>query len=355
MTEVFGSGARVLLDYLQAQAREEETEELWETLWADLAFAAWVTAYEMLPGFEENLRALLREPTQVPNAEPTAFWEGFAAGFARARDPEVNAECRRALAAVERVDFAAGERTALRYLPPETPLEVEIYLTVDGCNGGMFRGSRAFLSVLLVSPDEVSAMVKGFAHEFHHIGAAHWFAQNPLLQRARERDAGKLAVEILEYLVSEGLANAFCSPSVLRLHEGDSKEAGVHNRRVCELEARWPDEAIERIEHLLHGALADPGAEELSALEESFHQFSLDLSGAGLPEGHFAAGRMVQRMAGALPLERIISLVQEPWRFLACYNEAMESKEPRFSKRLLEQIERAFEGGIRKDASSVGW
>jgi len=116
---------------------------------------------------------------------------------------------------------------------------------------------------------------------------------------------------------------------------------------VRELEPRYPAGAIAKIERLLLGALSAPTPEDLAALEEAFRAFSLDLSGAGLLEGHFVAGRMVQRMAQSLPVERVIDLVQAPWRFFADYNEAVGNREPRFSERLLRRVEALFdpEGG----------
>jgi len=342
--EVFGNGARLILDYLQALAGGGETKELWEALWADRSFAAWIEAYApWLEGFETHMRSLLQDPARVPDAEPAAFWQAFSDGFLQAMEPETNARCRRALAALMAADFGTAERAALAYLPPDTPLDAEVYLTVDGANRGMFRGQRAFLSVLKVSPEEVPTVLNRFGHEFHHIGAAHWFERSPLLAQVREKGpGGQMAAEVVEYLVAEGLANGFLSPQVLEPVEGTSEEARIQNRRVRELEARYPAQGIAQIERLLLKALSDPTPEELSALEREFETFSLDLSGAGLPEGHFVAGRMVQRMARSLPLERIVGLVQAPHLFFARYNEAVGSGEPRFSERLLERIAQTF-------------
>jgi len=344
MVSVFGSGARLLLEYLQALGSGEETTNLWEALWADRSFAVWIEAYApWLEDFEVHMRSLLQAPAVVPDAEPAAFWQAFSDGFLQAMDPEGNTRCRHALAALLAADFGAAERAALAYLPLDTPLDVEVYLTVDGANRGMFRGRRAFLSLLKVSPEEVPVVLSRFGHEFHHIGAAYWFERNPQLAQARERGPGaRVAVEIIEYLVAEGLANGFLSPQVLEPLEGTSEEAGVQNKRVRELEARYPAGAIAQIERLLVEALSGPTSEELSALEQAFRAFSVDLSGAGLPEGHFVAGRMVQRMARSLPLEQVIGLVQTPWHFFECYNEAVGDGEPRFSEHLLERMEQTL-------------
>ncbi len=344
MVRVYGNGARVLLDYLQALGSGEETADLWAALWADRAFMVWIEAYApWLDDFEAHMRSLLRSPAVVPEAEPAAFWRAFSDGFLQAMEPETNARCRRALAALMAADFGVAERAALRYLPPGTPLDVEVYLTVDGANRGMFRDRRAFLSVLKVAPEEIPAVLGRFGHEFHHIGATYWFRRNPRLARMREGGPGKrMAVEIIEYLVAEGLANGFLSPQVLGPVEGASEAARVQNERVGELEARYPAGGIAQIERLLLGAFSASTPEELSALEQAFEAFSIDLSGAGLPEGHFVAGRMVQRMARSVPLERVVDLVRAPWRFFACYNEAVGAGEPRFSERLLEGVARFF-------------
>ncbi len=138
MVRVLGNGARLLLDYLQALANEEDTTEWWTQLWADHSFLAWIEAYApWLDDFETRMQALLRSPTSVPDAEPVAFWHAFSDGFVQAMEPETNRRCRRALAALMAADFGAAERVALSYLPPDTPLDVEVYLTVDGANRGM--------------------------------------------------------------------------------------------------------------------------------------------------------------------------------------------------------------------------
>jgi len=355
MVRVFGSGARLLLDYLQALDGGEETAELWAAVWADRSFAAWIEAYApWLEDFEAHMRSLLRAPAAVPDAEPAAFWQAFSEGFLQAMEPETNARCRRVLAALLSADFGIAERAALTYLPPGTPLDVEVHLTVDGANRGMFRGQRAFLSVLKVSSEEIPTILNRFGHEFHHIGAVYWFEKNPQLAQAREREpGGAMAVEIIKYLVAEGLANGFLSPQVLEPMEGASEEAKLQNARVRELEARYPAGGIAQIERLLLKALSDPTPEELSALEQAFRAFSLDLSGAGLPEGHFVAGRMVQRMARSLPLERVVGLVQAPYLFFARYNEAVGSGEPRFSEHLLRWVERTFTVQAQRNRAEV--
>lgn len=351
MIHTMGSGARQLLDYLQALEQGSDVAELWERLWENPSFAAWVGAYSRgIKDMEEGVRALLREPGSDPQLEPAFFWRALAQGFAEAMQPEINARCRRSLEALLATDTRSIEAKVLAFLPPETPLEIDLHLTVDNFNGGMFRGRQVFLSVLKIPPERVTSVVEGLGHEFHHVGASYWFERHPRLQQLRRRNAaGELIAKVIEYLVSEGLANAFFSPQAIEAAPETpaapetTTETKAHNARVHELEARWPAGLIQEIETLLSGALTTSEIEDLEQLRAAFQSLSIDSSGAGVPAGHFAAGRMIQRISGAWPRERVIALVRAPWKLFRAYNEAVDAQEPRFSTSLLTEVEQRFE------------
>jgi hypothetical protein len=349
MTKVHFAGAELLLDVLATFAGAEgPAPEQLERLWQDPSFLTWVKAYApWVEHLEDGLRQLLQNLDNVPSTSPQVFWQQIASGWKGASKLENNARCRQALAAMRQADISRFEKEALAYLPPGTPLSVEIYPTLDGFNGGMFRGRQVFLSVLNIGEDEISAMLRGEVglggHELHHIGVMHWFDSNSYLRKlAQEKVGGQLAVKIIEYLVSEGMANAFLSPEIFRLRVGNNPAAEAYNQRLQNLEASWPVGAIEQIEAQLAGALDASTPEELPPIRHAFEVFSMDLSGTGLPEGHFATGKMVQQMAAALPLEKVIGLVYAPWQFFALYNAASAPCAPCFSLALMEQIEKAF-------------
>ncbi len=345
MIHTMGSGARHLLDYLQALEQGGDVAELWERLWEDPSFAAWVGAYSRgIKNVEEGLRVLLREPGGDLQMEPAFFWRALAQGFAEAMQPEINARCRRSLDALLAADTRSIEAKVLAFLPLETPLEIDLHLTVDNFNGGMFRGRQVFLSVLKIPPERVASVVEGLGHEIHHVGASYWFERNPRLQQLRRQNAaGELIAKVIEYLVSEGLANAFFSPQAIEAAPETTAGTKAHNARVRELEARWPAGLLHEIEALLVGALTASEPEELEQLRAAFQSLSIDSSGAGLPAGHFAAGRMVQRISGALPRERVIALVRAPWKLFGAYNEAIKAQEPCFSASLLAEVTQRFE------------
>ncbi len=345
MIRTMGSGARHLLDYLQSLGQGGEVAELWAALWENPSFAAWVGAYSRgIKNVEAGVRALLRDPGCDQQMEPAFFWRAIAQGFAEAMQPEINARCRRSLAALREVDTRGIETKVLAYLPPETPLGIDLHLTVDNFNGGMFRGRQVFLSVLKIPPERVAGVVEGLGHEFHHVGASYWFDRNPRLQQLRRQNAaGELSAQVIEYLVSEGLANAFFSPQAIEATPETTEEAQAHNARVRELEARWPAGLLQEIEALLSGALTTSDPEELERLRAAFQSLSIDSSGAGLPAGHFAAGRMVQRISGVLPRERVIALVQAPWKLFGAYNEVVGAQEPCFSASLLAEVTQHLE------------
>lgn len=69
---------------------------------------------------------------------------------------------------VEASDYQSLEEAVNRYLPHDTPLDIDIYLTIDNFNQGMFREASVFLSVLMMDPETFS--IRGLAHEVHHGG-----------------------------------------------------------------------------------------------------------------------------------------------------------------------------------------
>ncbi|MFW9933470.1 MAG: DUF5700 domain-containing putative Zn-dependent protease, partial [Candidatus Thorarchaeota archaeon] len=102
-------------------------------------------------------------------------------------------------------NWPQAEWHALKFLPQGTHINVDIFATVDGFNGGMFRPGKVFISLLYMSPSKLDA--SNFSHEFHHSGFDFWWKKAPFYMRSNEQKdtAEYWALRLFEYLISEGL------------------------------------------------------------------------------------------------------------------------------------------------------
>jgi hypothetical protein len=185
--------------------------------------------------------------------------------------------------------------------------------------GVMYRGDNIFISILQITPGVLKA--SSFSHEFHHVGMQYWWEQHPLVQNYIEtKDTQEYwLLRLFEYLVSEGLANAYCSPGVIEKIDGDSDRIAAHNAVIEEYENRW-DEFHGMVESLVE----DISNNKLDTMKEKYELFTLDMSGRGKPMGHFFSGRMIREMDESKKVlrEEIIELVKEPFSFFHLYNKA---------------------------------
>lgn len=214
--------------------------------------------------------------------------------------------------------FKESADTAREYLPKQTKINVEIYLTVDPFNTGMMKPKKVFLSILLAEP--TPKLAKGFAHELHHVGARYWLNKNRQLQAFKSsHEHAQMLAEVVTYLVTEGLANCYTSPSAIHIVKG----AEEHNARVRKLEQQIP-QLLRDLEQLLLWICKQH--QPIKDVKEAFRATSIDVSRCGLPTGHLLSGRMVEAMeeSNDISREEIISLVKKPFEFIDVYNTAVK-------------------------------
>jgi hypothetical protein len=153
----------------------------------------------------------------------------------------------------------------------------------------------------------------------------YWWKQHPLVQKFIDTKSTQeyWMLRLFEYLVSEGLANAYCSPGVIEKRDGDSERIAAHNAVIEEYENRW-DEFHEMVESLID----DICNNRLDNLKEKYEAFTIDMSGRGKPIGHFLSGRMVTEMdkSKIVSREKIVNLVKEPFSFFHLYNRAAKER-----------------------------
>ena len=235
------------------------------------------------------------------------------------------------LTRVETSDYQSLEEAVNRYLPPDTPLDIEIYLTIDNFNQGMFRETSVFLSILMMDPETFS--MRGLAHEVHHVGVLYWFKRSEKWRQwmSREQSPQCLGAELLIYIVGEGLANHLLSPRAISIVESPRSEREKrHNERVQMLEESYPG-LVASIEDIVEKALNG----ELDSAREKYKEFSMDFSGVGLPAGHFTSAKMVAEILNEKDESIIVELIKDPWKFFITYNN-LTKKTHNFSKDVID-------------------
>lgn len=189
-----------------------------------------IKAYSRAPEFsKDGYTAVLRNLTKPNPVGKGSVLSKLEEGLRSCLNKEKIALLRQRLEKILELDFAEAEQTALEYLPPGTPIESTIYLTIDAVNTGMMFEGNGALSVLRFDPDKFD--VAGFSHELHHAGFEYWIKCNPKLQALLKENKTYegIAVKVICNLLSEGLANYFCTPSVIHPAENASTK---HKQKI---------------------------------------------------------------------------------------------------------------------------
>ena len=138
--------------------------------------------------------------------------------------------------------------------------------------------------------------------------------------------------QTLKYLVSEGLANAFCSPDYVH---------GKHPRvkELRENRNKW----FEQLLYLFQGLIAP--TEKVTLLKDIYNKITTDPEGF-LPPGHFLSGVMVSEMEESSEVSRkeIINLPKNPESFIRLYNQATKtSGQLAFPNAVVQQVMAIFD------------
>jgi len=320
--KVIGQAARIMINYLKSYAREGRyradgnSGKILKAAFRDEAFLVWVNAYaEFIENFTEKLRSILMDLSS-PRQEKleSILQKGLLSAISADKLAMLESRLEDALA----LPFEESVDVALKYLPKRTKIDVDIYLTVDPFNTGMMRPGKVFLSILLAEP--TPKLAKGVAHEFHHVGAYYWLDKNLQLKALKSsHEHAQMLADVITYLVTEGMANWYTSPSAIHTVKGADK----HNTRVRQLEQNMFG-LLKSLEHLLSWICEQH--KPVEEVKEAFQALSIDTSGYGIPAGHFLSGRMVGAMekSDAVSREEIIDLVKHPFEFFDLYNRAVK-------------------------------
>jgi len=326
-------GSILLLNKLQEiknchKLKEEDIKELMNH--PDIK--KWLEAY----GGSDKVNKIFKRTLLSVDDEPRSamqFWEKkIDYGFRKAVD---NIDMmKETINEIKNIDWNSVVQRALQYLPENTELDPDFIVTVDGFNGGMFKNGTVFLSIIYFNKTQFQEDI--FAHEFHHMGVNYWFENNAIIQEYEKKKDSHYLTSIIKYLVSEGLANAFCSPGAII--KTDDDEFKDFNQMIENYEKNQ-EKLFVQLENLIEKIIKEP-EEDLTDL---YNDITVDKKGIGLPPGHFLSGRMVMIMeeSKAVDEEEIIELVKDPFDFFNLYNRAAEDMNRRkFSPELVDGIKK---------------
>jgi hypothetical protein len=239
-----------------------------------------------------------------------------------------------------KVDPTGLSDRVLAFVPRGTPLDSTIHITVDAINGAFAHRDEMGVSLLRGATDR-SAFEEAVAHELHHVCFRFWAERDEIRQKLKQERSGRaVAVLHVENLLSEGMANCYCSPRYVFETRPDRLPGDAYVARLARLR-REEDQLFSRAEAILATSL-EPGADYERCLE-AYNSLALDMEDLQLPAAHYLGARMVQVMDGEYPRERIVECVRDLSRFLPLYNSAAEGAgDYRFEPDLVRRFGRLF-------------
>lgn len=316
MITIDDDGATMFLDIVETSIKEgrritvEEARHLLTT--QGMSFT--LSAYEKLLGLKgDNMVSILVNLGSEQPINTDSVKLRFEEGFRSCYSLEALSRLRRDVDAVLSLDFGVAERKALRYLPAGTVIESTVYLTVDAFNPGMVRGGDVGRSILY-GLDDIS--MDHMAHEFHHAGIMNCLSRRPgLVKLAVVADTPEeVAAQLVLHLVSEGLANHYCTPNMVKAGEHKSPEA---NEKIRCYE-RNQSVMLEEAWSLMRDCLDD--TEPLEEYKERLMAILIDRESI-LPKVHFIGEKIISVLENDPEIEfkDIVDLCLRPENLVSLY------------------------------------
>ena len=318
MITIEDDGAAMFLDLVETSIREDRriTVEEARRLLSTRGMSFTLSAYERLLGLtrDDMVSMLVNLGSEQPvNADPVKL--RFEEGFRSCYSLEAVSRLRREVEAVLNLDFGAAEQKALMYLPAGTVIESTVYLTVDAFNPGMVRGGDVGRSILH-GLDDIS--MDHMAHEFHHAGLMSCLSRRLGLARlAESADTPEgVAAQLVIHLISEGLANHYCTPNMVKAGEHKSPEA---NEKIRGYEQNQ-NEMLEEAWNLIRDCL--DGEASMEEYKDRLMAILIDRESI-LPKVHFIGERIISVLEDypEIGLKDIVELCLFPENLVALYAE----------------------------------
>ena len=338
MITVDSEGLRKLLDIFEnvVESGEAPDEEAVNGLVSTSSVSFLIEAYSRWSDFSKD--GFVTILANLANAYPVGqggVLVRLEEGFRSCLDQKKIESLRQKLEKILRLDFAEAERIALRYLPPETPIKSTIYLTIDTYNSGMVYAGNISLSILNSDPENFNFSF--LAHELHHSGFHYWVRRNPKLKNLAFKGSishEEIAVNMILHLLSEGLANHYCTPNMVRIHQKYSEK---HNQKVKKYESNLNLMLLE-IQSLLSGCISKDASVE--KCRRQLNSIVLDPEGV-LPPVHFIGARLMETFNKnpRIVESNIIDLCREPFRFFTFYSKVCQKYGfPQFPDEVIERV-----------------
>lgn len=337
MITIKSDGAARLLELLEnvVKSRRTPTDEEINSVLSTESVSFMIRAYSRVPEFSrEGYMAILSNLTKPTQVSKELILLRLEDGLRSCLDHDNITLLRRRLEKILKLDFGQAEKTALRYLPPETPIRSKIYLTIDAFNTGMMFEGNVSLSILMFDPDKFD--ISGFSHELHHVGFEYWIKRNPRLQAILEENGSYdgIAVKLICNLLSEGLANYFCTPMSIHPPENAPEK---YKEKIREYEKNL-NQMVQEIKSLLSDCLSK--AIRIESCQEQLTTMLIDPEGI-LPSIHYVGGRVIEMFDREPKINRseIISLCKQPDHFFTLYSKIVENhRTPVFEDDLIQKI-----------------
>ena len=334
MITVEDDGARMFLNLTETSIKDnrrinrEEAQRLIST--RTMNFTA--SAYEKLMNLTKN--DLSQIITNIGSDQPISV-EPLKAklekGFRRCYSLQTLERLRKGVEDASKKDFTEAETIALNYLPSGTTINSTIYLTVDSFNPGMVRGNDIGLSIL---SDLQNLDMHHLAHELHHVGYMSCISRIPTLERiyANATAPKEVAVRLILHLVSEGLANHYCTPDMVRTGENKSDRV---NTRIRGYEENLED-MLQDAWSLIRDSL--DASEPIDKLNLRLMEVLIDEDSI-LPKVHFLGERLISILDDSpeISQKEIIDLCNHPEEVVQLYN-SINSHLPKLQEEYEEKL-----------------
>lgn len=324
MITIEDDGTRGFLDLVETSIKEDRpiTRKEAQRLLSTKSMSFTLNAYENLLNLSmDDMVSILTSLGEVNPTQSEPVKRRFEEGFRSCYSLEAVERLRRGLEAAARIHFGVAEGKALGYLPPGTVIESTVYLTVDTFNPGMVRDGNVGLSIIS-GLEKVS--MDHLAHEFHHVGFMNCLSRRPGVERmAKNPEAPEeVAIQLICHLVSEGMANHYCTPRMVKAGEHKSPKA---NEKILAYE-RNLIEMLEETWRLIMDCL-DGGA-SLDEYKERVTGILLDKESI-LPKVHFIGEKMIALIEEdpEIRSEDIIGLCNHPENLVNLYTGLARKKE----------------------------
>jgi hypothetical protein len=310
-------GAQALLDLLQRvrEGHPASETELEEVLAANAFFIDFYSQWE--GSDRETVKTAIRhfnQPEQIPSAIlPTRLAEGFR----QATDEMDLLESR--MSWLREIDTSSIAEHVLAFLPANTPLDSVIHITVDLFNNAFVYKREMGVSLLKGATDR-KTFEDAVTHELHHVCFRFWSGRDAVRQTLLQEQSGRaVAVQHVQNLLSEGMANYYCTPSYVFRESPEEPPVDPFQARLARLH-REEEKLFAQAEAILAMSL-EPEA-EYEPCWEAFKTLAFDMEEALLPAGHYLGARMVQTMEQVHPRDLIVRCVRYLPEFLPLYDEA---------------------------------